>query len=109
MSWEVPIGMFSAVSGAGLGYLAYRRSTKVDAVSAQSGIASDTRAGTAQIIEALNSMIDTLQEDNATFRADFKYLTARLDVVIGERDELKREVTRLRRLAGENGPPIPSS
>jgi hypothetical protein len=105
MSWELPIGAFSAISGASLGYLAYRRSRQVDAVSKQSGITANTRAGTAQIIEGLNLMIDNLQEDNIAFRMDLKYLTSRLDVIIVERDKLKRDNIRLRRIVGENGPP----
>src|SRR5688572_27423201 len=84
-----------------LGLLAYRRSRRVDAVAAQSGIATETRAGTAQIIEGLNHLIDNLQEDNAVIRADFKYLTTRLDTVIEERDALRREVAELRRKYGE--------
>lgn len=85
-----------------LGYLAYRRARKVDAVAAQSGVITETRAGTAQIIEALNLLVDQLQDDNRTFREDIKYLTLRLDAIAKERDELKRQLSRLQRKYGEN-------
>lgn len=87
-----------------LGFLAYRRSRKVDAVAEQSGIANETRAGTAQIIEGLNSLVDALQEDNKTFRDEgrafrdeVRNLTLRVNEVVAERDELRRERDSLRR------------
>lgn len=86
-----------------LGYLAYRRARKVDAVAAQSGVMTESRAGTAQIIEGLNLLIDQLQDDNKTFRDDIKYLTLRLDAIAKERDQLRRELNRLQRKYGENG------
>lgn len=113
-----------------LGILAYRRSRKVDAVAEQSGVATETRAGIAQIIQGLNDMIENLQEDNQVFRAEGKDwavriknldmdfatrlrdLTVRLDAISQERDEFRRErdecrreVARLFRKYGEdNGP-----
>lgn len=86
-----------------LGYLAYRRARKVDAVAAQSGVITETRAGTAQIIEALNLLVDQLQDDNRTFREDIKYLTLRLDAIAKERDELRQKLIRLQRKYGING------
>lgn len=86
-----------------LGYLAYRRARKVDAVAAQSGVITESRAGTAQIIEGLNLLIDQLQDDNKTFRDDIKYLTLRLDAISKERDELRQQLTRLQRKYGDNG------
>lgn len=75
-----------------LGFLAYRRSVKVDAVAAQSGVATLSQSGTAQIIEGLNRLVDQLQEDNAAFRADVLIVKARADL----RDEAHRvEVERL--------------
>lgn len=88
-----------------LGYLAYRRSKKVDAVVEQSGIATETRAGTAQIIEGLNQLIDNLQDDNRSFREDIKYLTLRLDAISKERDELRQKLNQMMRKYGENGDP----
>lgn len=85
-----------------LGILAYRQSRKVDAVAEQSGVATETRAGTAQIIEGLNNLVDNLQEDNKVFRDELKYLTQTLGAVVLERDELRKEVARLRRKYGEN-------
>lgn len=106
-----------------LGFLAYRRARKVDAVAAQSGVITETRAGTAQIIEGLNLLIDQLQDDNKTHRDDMRAvrddirdLTLRLGVVSRERDELwqernelRRELTRLRRKYGEHSNGVPPS
>jgi hypothetical protein len=108
MAWEAPIGVFSAITGAGLGFLAYRRSIHVDAVSTQSGIATDNRAGTAQIIDGLNKLIDNLQEDNQSFRDDLKQCAVRIEAISAERDVLRLELAKLRRLYGyDNGNPPP--
>lgn len=85
-----------------LGYLAYRRSVRVDQISEQSGIATSTRAGTAQIIEGLNQLIDNLQDDNKNFRDDIKYLTLRLDQISNERDALKAELSRMHKMYGDD-------
>jgi septal ring factor EnvC (AmiA/AmiB activator) len=107
---QVVYGLVVGLPSFLLGYLAYRRSRKVDAISAQSGVATETRAGTAQIIEGLNQLIDQLQDDNRSFREDIKsmtenirYLTARLDAREVERDQLKRRLNQLNRKYGENG------
>lgn len=92
-----------------LGYLAYKRSKKVDKVTEQSGAITETRAGTQQVIEGLNSLLDNLQEDNTSFRADVRYLTDKLDTCYREREELKREVSRLKRKYGENDNTPPSN
>lgn len=87
--------------------MGYRRSKVVDATSAQSGAANNHRAGTAQILEGLNDLIDQLQENNETIRSDIKDLAARLQVVTAERDALRIEVARLRRKYG-NGDDTPN-
>lgn len=91
-----------------IGVMAHRRSVQVDAASEQSGAASNNRAGYLQVQVALESLIDTYQEDTKGFRDEIKYLVARLDVVTKERDDLRLEVARLRKrygVNGENGPP----
>lgn len=105
MDWnQLWMGLGLAIPATVLGVLGYQRSRKVDAVSAQSGVASDSREGTAQVIAGLNSLIDQLQEDYTGARADIKALKERVEAVILERDALKVEVARLRRKFGENGP-----
>lgn len=86
-----------------LGYLAYRRSRKVDKVAEQSGIATETRAGTTQIIEGLNQLIDNLQEDNKAFREDIRHCGTRLDIIVKERDELRVRLNDMLRKYGDNG------
>lgn len=102
MNWEqLWLGLGLAVPATVLGYLAHRRSRQVDQTSAQSGIASNHRAGTAQVIEGLTALIDQLQEDNTTFRTEVRELAGRLGVITAERDECRAEVGRLKRLYGE--------
>lgn len=102
-SEQVIYGLLIGLPSFLLGYLAYRRARKVDAVAAQSGMITETRAGTTQIIEGLNQLIDNLQDDNRSFREDIKYLTLRLDVIVKERDQLRRRLVQLQRKYGENG------
>lgn len=111
MDWgEVVRALIIGIPSFLLGYLLYRQSKKKDAVSEESGIASNNRAGTLQIFEGLKEQIDNLQEDNKTLRDENKYLVARLDVIAKELDALKVELARLRRKFGENGPDLsPSS
>jgi predicted nucleic acid-binding Zn-ribbon protein len=103
MSWEqVTGGIGTAGVALALGVLTYRRSRAVDKISAQSGVATESRAGTAQVIDGLNRIIDTLQEDNKEWRAGFRELTIRLEVMAAERDKLRQEIARLRRKYGDN-------
>lgn len=111
MTWEQITLIVGTVGGVLIGYLGYHRSRKVDAVSAQAGVASETRAGTAQVIEALNAIIDQIQEDNRDFREQGKEfrdalrqcaervtgLSAELDSALRERDEAWRELAAFRR------------
>lgn len=104
MDWnQAWVGLIIAIPSSILGYLAYRRSRKVDAISAQAGAVSETREGTAQIIAALNALLDQVQEDNVTFRDDLRRMTDRLDSCFGEREALRKELTRMQRKYGENG------
>lgn len=97
---QAAVGIAIGLPSAALGYLAYRRSRKVDALSAQSGVAVENREGLALIIAGLNSHIDNLQDDNKSFRDDIRFLTSRLDAIQDERDLLKLELARMRRKYG---------
>lgn len=89
--------LIAAALSAPMAILAYRRSIKVDKVAEKAGIATETRAGTAQIIEGLSMLIDNLQEDNKAFRDEVKYLTERIKVIISECDRVKTELQNLQR------------
>lgn len=82
-----------------IAYLGYRRSRKVDAITAQAGVVTETRAGTtegragtAQIIEGQNQLIENLQADNLLLREAAK-----------ENIVLRRKLNRMNRLYGDNG------
>lgn len=97
---DLLVAAMAAIPAAVLGVLAYRRSIKVDQVSAQSGMASDHRAGTAQVIEGLNQLIDQYQESVKESREIMAVLEVRIVTVTAERDALRLEVARLRRKYG---------
>lgn len=104
MTWEQITALLGVLGGTTLGYLGWHRSRQVDATSAQSGVASETRAGTAQVIDALNALLDQVQEDNREFRAEgrefkeaIRACAAHLEVVTAERDEARRERDEARR------------
>lgn len=101
MTWEQITTLVGVVGGVALGYLGYRRSRQVDKVSAQSGAANETRAGTAQLIDGFNLFADQVQEDNKEFRAALRECAAKVERLSAERDEALREVARFRRRFGE--------
>lgn len=69
-----------------LGYLAYRRGAKVDKASEQSVLASANTTAVTQLINGLNQLIDTLQEDNRELRQIAKECGTKLEQVVSERD-----------------------
>lgn len=77
-------------------FFGYRRSKVVDATSAQSGVASNHRAGTQQVIEGLNDLLDQFQEENGRLRAEADIRATRIEA-------LTLEVARLRKRYGDNG------
>jgi chromosome segregation ATPase len=119
-AWSALIG---AIGGILLGVLGYRRSRHVDAVSEKSGVATETRAGTAQVIDGLMALLDQVQEDNRDNRIQFREVrdavrqaavrlaevTVERDLARQERDEARRELAIFRQRFGEieNGPPAP--
>jgi len=104
MDWgQVAMALLIGAPSFALGYLALQRSKRVDAISAQSGVVTDARAGTSQIIEGLNRLIDNLQEDNQSFREDIRHLTIRIDALTAERDELRTRLNRLARRYDDSG------
>lgn len=96
MSGELLGALAVAVPSLIIGLMTYLRSRTVDAVSAQSGAASNNRAGTAQIIEGLNNLIDQIQEENKRLRTEAEGRATRLEL-------LTLEVARLRKKYADNG------
>ena len=103
MDWEPVITAAPIVVAGVVAWWGYRRSIRVDAVSEKSGVATETRAGTAQIIDGLNSLVDQLQEGTASHRETIKFLTERIDRVLAENVELRLDNARLRKRYGVNG------
>lgn len=96
MAWTEWMGIITAVATGTFAFLKFRQSQKVDATSAQSGIASNHRAGTQQVIEGLNQLVDQLQEENGRLLTEASSRATRLEAAT-------LEVARLRKLYGANG------
>lgn len=101
MTWEQAFTGISVLSAAAAAYWGYRRGKRSDQVSEQSGIATETRAGTQQIIDGLNALVDQYQESAATHRDTVHYLEGRLAQVLEENENLKLELVALRKKYGD--------
>jgi len=100
---ELIVAIWAGVTSIGLAYLTYRKSIKVDAVAAQASIGGESRAGTAQIIEGLNSLVDQLQEDNKDLREEARNLLIRIASLISESEDVRRRLMAFQRKYGDNG------
>lgn len=93
MGWTEWYGILSTAGVATMALMKFRQAQKVDAISAQSGVASNHRAGFEQVIKATNDLLNQFQEENARLRLEAETRATRIDA-------LTREVTRLRRKHG---------
>lgn len=94
MNWEQVLGGLAlAIPATAIGYMTLRASMKKDAVSEQSGVVSNHRAGIDQVVKGLNDLIDQLQEEVATLRAEAVARAARAEAMAAE-------IARLRKLDG---------
>lgn len=93
----VVLVLIGAIPSFVLGFLAYRRSIKVDKVAELSGIASSQTAGIEQVIGGLNTLTDSLQVDNKILRENIAQCALRLERALTEKDELLKQVERLSR------------
>lgn len=75
-----------------LGILAYRRSVRADKVAEQSGIVSSQTAALKLVIEGLNNLADSLQEDNKILRLNVNDCAAKLQKALAERDALHKQL-----------------
>lgn len=71
-----------------LSYKGFNRSKKADETTAKAGAVE-------QIINGLNILVESLQEDNKTLREQVKELRSGLENATKERDSLKRQVEKL--------------
>lgn len=97
------LGLLSSVISAALGYLLHRRSRKVDAVSEQSGAVSNQRAGTQQIIDGFNLLLERAQETIEDDREVIKLLEGRIVTFTANLEACQAENARLRKKYGDNG------
>lgn len=93
IDWTNPaiIGLVIGVPSFILGVLGYRRAVKVDKATNTAAMIAAQSGTTAQIIAGLNVLIENLQEDNKTWRENFKELSLKLAEVVKERDQLQKD------------------
>lgn len=101
------LGVASAAIAAVSGYLLHKRSKVADAVSAQSGAASEHRAGTQQVIEGLNLLLNQYRESSDDDRDVIKLLEGRIETFSAQLEACKAENARLRRKYGNGDTPQP--
>jgi predicted RNase H-like nuclease (RuvC/YqgF family) len=106
MEWaEVAKALFIGAPASLIAAGAYRRSRHVDAVSEQTGIATETRAGQAERRDAQNDLNENLQTDNKALRDVIMEMRREIKELNMSVTELTREINRLYRKYGENGTP----
>lgn len=111
MNWETIFGGLAlTLPTAAVGYLSYRAGRKKDAVSAQSGIVSDHRAGIEQIIQGYDKLLeqaqDTIKDDREVktlLEARIENQRQRIEEYTAGWDACMKENARLRRKYGDNG------
>lgn len=98
MTWDNPavIGLLIAVPSFVLGLLGYLRSRKVDEVAEQSGAASQDINKVGQVIDGLNSLVTSLQDDNKTLRQEIEGLRSRLAELRASYEKMEGEIDALK-------------
>lgn len=92
MNWEQVLGGLAlAIPATALGYMTYRLSRKKDAVSEQSGVASNHRAGTEQVIQGLNLLLDQAQETIKDDREIKALLEAKIKQFLADNEACRAE------------------
>lgn len=98
------IGLALAMPATAISLLGLRRAYHNDKITEQSGIVTGNTEAISQVIGGLNGIIDSLQEDNKIFREEMRLLNVRLEIVVKERNELRKELDQLHRKYGDEGP-----
>lgn len=91
------MGVVSTVGFGGMTLLKFLQSRQVDAAAKQSGIASNHRAGTEQIIKGYDLLLDQAQETIKDDQAVKKILEERADKYLAGWQACMKENARLRK------------
>lgn len=97
---QVWLGLGPALLATGIAYLGLKQARRKDSDAARSGLLSNHREGTGQMIGGYSGLVDQLQEENTK-------CLARLDASNADRDALRLEVARLRKRLRDNDTPNP--
>lgn len=93
----IVVGLAIGFPASVLGYLAYRRTIKLDRAAAASAVATTQSDAVKQVIEGLNTINENLQEDNEVLRQNLKELGKLLETSLKENRRLKKEAANLNR------------
>lgn len=83
-----------------LGIMAYRRGVIADRKAELSESRNTSIASVAQIIQGLESLGDSLQEDNKVLRENIRQCAIKLEQAMADKNALLEEIQRLNRQAG---------
>lgn len=97
MTWSEWIALISTLGFGVMGFLKFLQSQRVDAATKQSGIASNHRAGTEQIIKGYDLLLDQAQETIKDDQAVKKLLEERADRFLASWQACMKENARLRK------------
>lgn len=78
-----------------LGIMAYRRGVIADQKAAISESRNTSIASVAQIIQGLESLSDSLQEDNRVLRENIRECASKLEQAMAEKNDLLKEISKL--------------
>lgn len=78
-----------------LGIMAYRRGVIADRKAELSESRNTSIASVAQIIQGLESLGDSLQEDNKVLRENIRQCAIKLELVVAEKNDLLKELREL--------------
>lgn len=78
-----------------LGIMAYRRGVIADRKAELSESRNTSIASVAQIIQGLESLSDSLQEDNKVLRENIRQCAIKLELVVAEKNDLLKELREL--------------
>jgi prefoldin subunit 5 len=96
------VGTAVALGSLVLGYLGYLRSRAADDVAIEVGLADVQRQSIGQVINGLHKLVASLQADNKDLRGHIDSLESKIDRIVRECEELRRELRALHAKWGDS-------
>lgn len=102
------MGIASTIALGVFGLMKFRQSQQVDARAAQSGAASNHRAGIDQLVKGLNDLLDQAQETIRDDRQVIALLEGRISTFYADLEACRAENARYRRKYGNGNDDTPN-